>query len=115
MTAFDRAWELVKEAWDSTCDKCGFNYYNEEGEGPRTAMGDDPDQGGEHGWINESDFDLEMDEVAPDIQHQEVSEDWYQFHNWLQERMLRAGWENICGKCRDGLHDDYEATRRNWA
>ena len=122
VTAFNKAWEFIKkeanpeEAWDSTCSKCNFNYYNEDGEGPVGAY-DGSDRHGEHGWINEDEFDIEMNEVAPDMEEgdPEEGEDWYQFHNWLQERMKNKDWDVICGVCRDGLQDDWNATRRKWA
>ena len=112
MTAFDFAWKLVKMTWDSTCDKCKFHYYNEDGDGP---TGRPNDGHGDHGWITESDFGYEMEDVAEDIDDPEYGEDWYQFHNWLQERMRKAGWDVLCGDCRDGLEDDWNATRRKWA
>lgn len=123
--AFSRAWSLVKDdgAWDSTCDKCGYHYYNAEGDGP---LGNHESHG-DQGWINESDFDFELErgeEMREDdtitefmgetYEQAAIGDDHYQFHNWLQKRMNDAGWDNICGVCKDGLRGDWERTRKKW-
>lgn len=80
------------DAWDSTCERCGFHYYNAEGDGPMSQS----DNHGSQGWKT-------FDELRDDVQMGVAS-----FLGPVLITMVVNGWEVICGECVDELSDGEE-------
>tara|TARA_B100000900_G_scaffold337593_1_gene299570 strand:- start:16 stop:264 length:249 start_codon:yes stop_codon:yes gene_type:complete len=79
----------MSEAWDSTCERCGFHYFNAEGDGPMRQS----DNQGSQGWKT-------LPELEDDVQ------EGFAFLGPAFISMLTNGWEVICGECVDGICEE---------
>ena len=81
--------EEIYGAWDSTCECCGFHYYNAEGDGPMSSSHNH----GSNGWKTE--YELKDDLL-----------EGFSFFAPVLTAMQNKKWEVICGECVDELVED---------
>ena len=82
---------MEDEPYDSTCEMCGFHYYNPTGIGPMRPS----ENHGSNGWKT-------IGELEDDIR------EGFGFFLTALVEMRHRGWEVVCGDCVDGLIDDEE-------
>ena len=78
--------EYCTDAWDSTCECCGFHYFNPHGNGPMRVS----DNHGSNGWKTD-------DELKDDLL------EGFLFLAPALTAMQSNGWEVICGECVDNI------------
>jgi len=81
----------MSEAWDSTCERCGFHYFNAEGDGPMHQS----DNEGSHGWKTIYELQADVQEGLD-----------FAFLGPALISMLTNGWEVMCGECVDELCEE---------